>query len=296
MNPTQETLPPQVSVLITSFNSVVPLRRSLAALEASEARDCMEILVVDGGSRDGSAAVDTDFPGVTVMRLPRYFGATKMRNIGVRTAKGEYILFLSPTVLVRPDTVRLLADAMETSPELGAVSPLVLDGAGQPARQLMPLPTPLNIGEAAGGNLSEIAAAAGEGALDVDIPTFKALMTRRQTIAGMNYLDERFGEAWSDVDLCYKLRKAGKKIQVLRDVRADEAPDGLWRPSTSVAAAFAADRAVGASRFAGKHFSGLMGAQLRATTLLKALGSGQLSAFTRIANGQIIDGTEVISG
>src|SRR4029079_17103547 len=120
----------------------------VAALEASEARERMEILVVDGGSRDGSAAIDSEFPNVTAMRLPRYFGATKIRNIGTRTAKGEYVLFLSPAVKVRPDTVRRLADEMEARPELGAVCPLILDEAGQPARQLLPMPSPANIGTA----------------------------------------------------------------------------------------------------------------------------------------------------
>jgi GT2 family glycosyltransferase len=289
-----------VSVLIISFNSAAPLRRSLAALEASEARGRMEILVIDGGSRDGSPALDEEFPGVTMMRLPRYFGATKMRNIGVRTAKGEYVLMLSPTVKVRPDTVRRLAEAMEANSELGAIAPLVLNEAGQPAPQMLPLPTPANLGDAAAGNLREVAAdsggsASGNGALDAPILTCKALLTRRQTIAGMNYLDERFGEYWSDLDLCYKLRRAGKKLQVMRDIPVDEATDGLYRPTPSVARAFAADRAIGATRFAAKHFGGMMGAQLKAGALFKALGSGQLGSFMRIIGSQIIDGTEVVS-
>jgi GT2 family glycosyltransferase len=303
MNPTQETLsgavPLLVSVLLTSFNSAVPLRRALAALEASEARDRMEILVIDGGSRDGSPALDEEFPGVTMMRLPRYFGATKLRNIGVRTAKGEYVLMLSPTVQVRPETVLRLAEAMESNPELGAIAPLVLNESGQPAPQLLPLPTPANLSQAASGNLRELSAESGTGPgtgpIDAPILTFKALLTRRQTIAGMNYLDERFGEYWSDLDLCYKLRRAGKKLQVMRDIPVDEAADGLYRPNPSVARAFAADRAIGASRFAGKHFGGVMGAQLKAATLFKALGSGQFGAFSRIIASQIIDGTEVIS-
>jgi GT2 family glycosyltransferase len=296
MNPTQsEPTPPKVSVILPSFNSIAALRRALAALEASDARESMEILVMDGGSRDGTAAIDQEFSHVTMMRQPRYFGATKLRNIGVRTAKGEFVLFLAPSVEVKPATVRLLAEALEAHPEWGAVCPMVCDAAGRPARQLHPLPGPKNLGEGAAGNWQLRPAAEGEGAAEVDNPSFKAFLARRQSIAGMSYFDEQFGEFWSDADYCYKLRKAGKKLMVLRDVTVTENEAGVWLPSPKVAAAFAADRALGAARFAGKHFSGLMGAQMTAGTLLRALASLQFGAFMRIVGGQKIDGAEVVN-
>jgi hypothetical protein len=172
---------------------------------------------------------------------------------------------------------------------------MLVDENGQPARQLLPLPSPVNIGEAANGNQAGSPATPGDGPFEVHNPAFKAFLTRRQTVAGMNYFDERYGEFWSDADLNYKLCRAGRKLMLLRDVQAAENADGLWRPSSSAAAAFAADRAVGASRFAAKHFSGTMGATLRIGTSLKSLAGLHFGAFTRIVSGQKVDGTEVIS-
>ena len=65
---------PRVTALIVSRNSVESLRRCLAALQAMTARETLEIVVVDNGSQDGSQTMDTEFPDIHMMRLPKNFG------------------------------------------------------------------------------------------------------------------------------------------------------------------------------------------------------------------------------
>ena len=90
----QETqTPPRVSVLVVSYNHAAALRRCLEALERSEERERIEILVVDNGSSDESVQVIAAFPSVTPLHLPRNFGFTKALNIGMRTAKAELSAF-----------------------------------------------------------------------------------------------------------------------------------------------------------------------------------------------------------
>ena len=66
-------LPPVVKVtaLVFSYDSAPALRRCLAALEGSNDRASIEILVVDCGSHDESAQLDSEFSSVTMLRLPR---------------------------------------------------------------------------------------------------------------------------------------------------------------------------------------------------------------------------------
>ena len=132
-SPLQETpQEPRVSVVIVTWNCVEALRRCLAALNASRQRERLQVLVVDAGSRDGSGQVDAEFPDVTVLRLPRNFGKTRARNIGVRTARAELILFLDPEVEVTPGTVMDLAAAVEADAQVVAAIPRLLDTSGQP--------------------------------------------------------------------------------------------------------------------------------------------------------------------
>ena len=85
-NPEQEKRPPRVSVVVVSRNRAALLRRCLESLEKSEGRATLQIVVVDNGSSDGSAHLDTDFPHAQFIRLPKNFGLTKAINIGGRAA------------------------------------------------------------------------------------------------------------------------------------------------------------------------------------------------------------------
>src|SRR5262249_54916974 len=109
--------------------------------EKSQDRERLEILVVDCGSRDDSPNLDTDYPGITMMRLPHNFGATKAMNIATRTAKAETLFYLSPSVEVAPDTVVKLAEKLDAEQDNAAVCPLLIDGGGQPASKIHKFPT-----------------------------------------------------------------------------------------------------------------------------------------------------------
>src|SRR5260370_11145162 len=105
---------PKVAAIVFSYDSAPALRRCLAALEGSNDREALEILVVDSGSHDESPGVDSEFPNITILRLPRYFGRTKALNIATRTAVAEYLFFLTPEVDVLPNTIPALMAKLES--------------------------------------------------------------------------------------------------------------------------------------------------------------------------------------
>src|ERR1700733_4477228 len=116
--PQEIDLPPAIKVtaLVFSYDSAPALRRCLAALECSNDRSPVEILVVDCGSHDESAHLDSEFSGVPMLCLPRYFGRTKALNIGSRTSAGEYLFFMTPEVEVLPTTIPSLVARIDSEP------------------------------------------------------------------------------------------------------------------------------------------------------------------------------------
>src|ERR1035438_1340252 len=136
----QAPKPPKVSALVVSYNRKALLRRALEALERSEARDSIEIVVVDNGSTDGSQQLESDFPRARFIRIPRNFGLTKALNLGVRGSEAEYVFFLHEDTEIFPETARLLAALLDSQPDAGAVCPLLVDDADCPAPQLGKFP------------------------------------------------------------------------------------------------------------------------------------------------------------
>src|ERR1700690_2586449 len=123
---------PKIAAIIITHNQAAELRRAVAALEKSEQREQLEILVVDCASDDSTAELADEFPGITMQRLPQNFGATKALNIATRTARAEFLFLLSPDVEVAPDTVALLTEKLDDRPDVTGVCPLLIQADGKP--------------------------------------------------------------------------------------------------------------------------------------------------------------------
>lgn len=285
--PLEEEQPPapKVTALIFSYDSAPALRRCLAALEGSNDRAVIEILVVDCGSHDESAQLDTEFENITMLRLPRYFGRTKALNIGTRTAAGEYLLFMTPEVEVLPTTIPALVAHLDAEAETVAVCPLLLDTESQPVNQFFRLPTPDT-----GLDFTPVAVDKSAQVFPVEYATFQAFLVRKFFVKGLNYLDERYGESWSDAELCYQIRRVARKISALPQVTALYTSNSPF--SESAQTILDADRVHGAAVYFGKHYGMMAGVLFRAKNILKALFTFRLGLFGALVSGTKIDGSQ----
>src|SRR5580692_4740656 len=276
---------PKVTALVLSYDSAPALRRCLAALEASNDRASIEILVVDCGSHDESPQLDSEFSNVTILRLPRYFGRTKALNIGTRTAAGEYLFFLTPEVEVLPTTIPALLTKIEAEPEVMAVCPLLVDTEARPAQQFFRLPTP-----ATGLEVAPVQIDPAADSVEVEYATFQAFLVRKYFVKGINYLDERYGESLSDAELCYQIRRSARKTLVLPRVTALYTPGSPYSEASNTI--FEADRIHGAAVYFGKHYGFINGLFFRIKSILKALFTMHSGLFAAVISGSKIDGSQ----
>ena len=96
-------LKPMVSAVITAYDRKEMVLRAIASLMAST-YGRIEIIYVDGNSRDGSAEAVASIGAVRVVSDDRR-GITSARNIGASAARGEILLFLDSDAIVGPTTV-----------------------------------------------------------------------------------------------------------------------------------------------------------------------------------------------
>jgi GT2 family glycosyltransferase len=275
----------RVTALIFSYDSAPALRRCLAALEGSNDRASIEILVVDCGSHDESGQIDSEFSGVTMLRLPRYFGRTKALNIGTRTAAGEYLFFMTPEVEVLPTTIPSLLAQLDANPEAVAVCPLLLDTETRLAPQFFRLPTP-----ATGLDLTPVTVDTTAQVFPVEYATFQAFLVRKFFVKGLNYLDERYGDSWADAELCYQIKRSSRKTLALPQVTALYTPGAGYAESARTL--LAADRVHGAAVFFAKHYGFMTGLLFRIKCILKALFTFRLPLFAALISGGKIDGSQ----
>jgi uncharacterized protein len=99
---------PWLSVVVPVLNEGRRLEVALRRLVGLPAVD--EVLVVDGGSRDGTRAVAQTVPGVRLLDAPR--GRARQMNAGAAAALGEVLCFLHADVTLPRDAVGHIAQAL----------------------------------------------------------------------------------------------------------------------------------------------------------------------------------------
>jgi N-acetylglucosaminyl-diphospho-decaprenol L-rhamnosyltransferase len=267
-----EALPrekPRVSVIIVSRNRRELLQRSLEALGTAH-----QVIVVDNGSSDGAAALEGEFRSARFIRLPKNFGLTKALNLGIRSAEGEYLLFLHDDVCISGTDVSILADILDSNPEAGAVCPK-FDGVNQVAS----LPTPAHPypdWHTAGTSDFE----------DVECAMGAAIMVRQRFIQAMRQIDERYGNYGSDIDLCAQVvKRANKKIRIACNVKALH--DVLGKDD----ALLEADRVIGTAVFLGKYYGFRAGMKFRIARTLQSVFGFRWGMAKHLLSNQKLDGT-----
>jgi GT2 family glycosyltransferase len=215
--------PLDLSIVIPSHNRPELLRRCLATV-CRHAPEHTEIVVVDDGSADGSAsAVAAAFPRVQALRLPRRRGFCVSANRGIEASRGAVVELLNDdTEVCSGWATAALADFVD--PAIGAVAPLVLcwpgdriDSAGD-RYYLGGIAGKRYHGESLAGSRLRRCPVFGASA--------SSAFYRREALRRVGLFPEDFAAYFEDVDLSFRLHRAGYHIlfepdaQVLHHVSA----------------------------------------------------------------------------
>jgi cellulose synthase/poly-beta-1,6-N-acetylglucosamine synthase-like glycosyltransferase len=112
---------PSVSVIVPAYNEAVGIERAVRSLVASDYPG-LEVIVVDDGSKDETAAIVSglDLPGVMLVRQDNA-GKAAALNTGIRLSRGEIVVMVDGDTVFEPQTVRRLVQPL-ADPAVGAVA------------------------------------------------------------------------------------------------------------------------------------------------------------------------------
>ncbi len=226
---------------------------------------------------DGSAQLDSEFPDLQWIRLPKNFGLTKAMNLGWRAADAEYVFFLHDDTEVPPETAMRLADILDANTDAAAACPLLVDDEGNPAPQFGSLPPTGVWLPAQGGN---------DRPSPVEYPRAAALMARVFYIKATRQIDERFGQFGGDADLAAQFLRASKKILLVPTVRVFHAGAGEYSAQER------ADALLAHAAFITKYQGFFPGMLARLASIFGPLLQFRFGELRYTLAGQKIDGSQ----
>lgn len=204
-----------VSVVVPNRDGAGLVGRCVAAALAAGAA---EVIVVDDGSADASAAEAEAAGGRVVDSAGRGFSAAV--NTGVSLATHELLLVLNSDCFLEREALLRLAETLARRPSLGACGAALLDEDGVATRSHGHLLTLALALRAAISWAPPPPPDAGEGVQDVTFLPLACVLVRRAAWRHLGGLDERYTFYFEDHDLCWRLRAAGWALAVRWDARA----------------------------------------------------------------------------
>lgn len=112
--------PPLISIVIPCYNQGQFLGQAIASVADSAYRP-VEVIVVDDGSTDGTAAVARAFPEVTYIQQANA-GPAAARNRGFLASRGDFIVYLDADDRLAPRGLDVGASALQARPDCEFVS------------------------------------------------------------------------------------------------------------------------------------------------------------------------------
>ncbi len=202
-----------LSIITINYNGLQDTCELIESLPADD--DSLEVIVVDNAStQDEASEIENRFPHVMVIRSDENLGFAGGNNLGIQAAHGKYLFFLNnDTIIHQPSAISHLIKRLESSDEIGIVSPKIrfswnnqsIQYAGYtPLSSITLRNKPIGCGEE------------DQGQYDIARPTpyahGAAMMVKREVIEQAGMMPVCYFLYYEELDWSVMIRRAGYEI------------------------------------------------------------------------------------
>ncbi|MBP1616201.1 MAG: putative glycosyltransferase [Bacteroidetes bacterium] len=224
----------KLTVVILTWNSERYISNCLNSLLDSLNDIQAEVVVIDNGSTDSTRKLISAFSDerIQVIYQSKNKGVSTARNIGLRKAKGEYILLLDIDTVTNGTAIHSLLNFIEKHPDCGLCSCMLANSLGDIQNSCRKIPSIrfklLNVLEAlfekmrllrikrciSYSNRSQFYRNkfALKEAFEVEYLIGACQMIRRKAFEQVGFLDEHIFYGPEDADFCIRLREKNWKV------------------------------------------------------------------------------------
>ena len=203
----------KLSVVIVSYNVRTYLDQCLNSVRKALNGIESEVFVVDNASSDDTMTVlPTAHPWVRFIANEENFGFARANNIAIRQAAGEYVLLLNPDTSVAEHTLREALAFMDSHEQAGGAGVMMHneDGSRAPeSRRAIPTPWVAALKMIGLSNRYYMSHLPWDKPCRIEVISGAFCLLRKSSLDKIGLLDEDFFMYGEDIDLSYRLLKAG---------------------------------------------------------------------------------------
>ena len=220
-----------ISIIIVTWNSedeIAECLRGIFSNPFNKYFDKLEAIIIDNASQDNTINIIKSFKelidgDIILIENNDNLGFTRGANIGLHKAKYETVMILNPDTEIFENSLELLHKKLYSDESIGIVAPQLVFRSKEIQHSCRALPTYRDMFFEI-FLLSKIFKKSNFFARykmnnfdhnherEVEQPMGAALMIKQSVLKEVDYFDNRYDMFFNDVDLCKKVKLAGKKI------------------------------------------------------------------------------------
>ena len=201
----------KISIITINYNGI---KDTCELIDSIPFKENMEVIVVDNASIQNEASVISEkYPQVKVIRSPKNLGFAGGNNLGIKEAKGKYILIINNDTYFKEFNIDALIERLESSDRIGIVCPKLRFAWGSNPIQFAGYTSLTNI------TVRNQALGFGEedkGQYDTALPTpyahGAAMLIKREAINKVGLMPECFFLYYEEIDWSMMFTRAGYEI------------------------------------------------------------------------------------
>ncbi len=214
-----------LSIIVTHYRTPALLKTCLKSIKENIGHIEYELIILDSQSEKKTRnMLEEKYPKAEIIHFSENItNYGKLINIGIKVAKGDYLLILNHDIIILDDAIKKLLDYLKNNLKVGIVGPQLLTFGNKVQKSCFRFPTigsilarrtflkNTNWGKKKlahflieGEDLSSVKA--------VDWIQASAMLARKEAIDKVGLWDERFPRYFEDTDWCRRFWQHGYQV------------------------------------------------------------------------------------
>jgi GT2 family glycosyltransferase len=203
-----------ISIIIPNYRSERYLKNNLASVyDKIIPETSCEAIVVNNDEKESLAEIKNKFPDIRIIDHKKNIGFGAANNLGAKIAQGRYLFFLNPDSEIMSNNINQIIDEFKADENIGVIGSQLLEDGGK--IQKWSAGREISIANIIRNNLGISGSRKiwqSKNPIEADWVAGTAMFIRKELFEEVGRYDEIFFMYFEDMDLCRRIKKAGKKI------------------------------------------------------------------------------------